>query len=255
MLRIKIVILITIAGIISAVPLAAARLEFGFEKGNQSYQAGDYQAAILAYNEILDTGYASAAVLYNLANAYFKSSENARAILNYERALKIKPSDEDIRFNLQIAQLSVVDKIPELPELFWEKAIRSFRTMFSLNSLSIILLLLYFIFMGGIMVLLLSRKKGLRRLVIPLIYILGFSLLVFTFTFLSKALSQTKDAEAVIMAAQVDARSAPTDEGTIIFTIHAGLKVKLVQRRGTWQEIRLPDGKQGWLPADTCERI
>lgn len=255
MLRSRIIALVILGGIILPSALNADHRDHLFTTGNQAYQAGDFNAAILAYQKILDTGYTSAAVFYNLANAYFKTGENARAILFYERALKIKPSDEDIRFNLQIARLTIADKIPALPDLFWTKAIRSFRSLFSLNSLSLLLLFLYIVFMGTLIWLMLSRSKAVRRITKSLIFILGFGLTVFTFTFFSKAIDQKKNTEAVIMATQVDARSAPADDSTVIFTIHAGLKVKLVQRRGTWQEIRLPDGKQGWLPVDTYEKI
>lgn len=251
----KISAVVILIGILLPGFLSADHRDYLFTNGNRAYQAGDYQAAVQAYLEILATGYTSAALYYNLANAYFKAGDNARAILNYERAARLKPADEDTLFNLQVARLAVVDKIPELPELFWEKAIRSFRSRFSLDSLAVIILLLYFAFFGGLILLLLFRRKTMRRIVIPFMTLLGLVLLVFTFTFVSKALAQTRDAEAVITADQVDARSAPAENGTVIFTIHAGLKVKLIQHRGDWQEIRLPDGKQGWLPADTWEKI
>lgn len=251
----KISAVIITAGIILAGPLQADHRDYLFEQGNKAYQENDYRAAVQSYFEILETGYAGAAVYYNLANSYYKLGENALAILNYERALRIKPSDEDIRFNLQIAQLSIIDKIPELPELFTVKMIRNFLELFSVKTLTILMLALYFVFMGAIILKLLSRSAAVTRIFKPIIFVLGICLLLFTITFISKAVSQKKAAEAVILAVQADARSAPSEDGTVIFTIHAGLKVKLIQRRGSWQEIRLPDGKQGWLPADTLERI
>src|SRR5512147_2306099 len=90
-----------------------------FEQGNQYYRNAAFADAVKTYELILATGRESAALYYNLGNAYFKMQNMPAAILNYERALRLAPGDEDIRYNLRLANLRVIDKIEPVPELFF----------------------------------------------------------------------------------------------------------------------------------------
>ena len=84
--------------------------------GDQAYLNGSIDSAITTYESILAQEYESAEVYFNLGNAYYKSKDIANTILNYERALKLAPNDEDIQFNLRLANLRTVDKIEAVPE-------------------------------------------------------------------------------------------------------------------------------------------
>ena len=226
-----------------------------FEQGNQHFQAGEYNQAIQKYQEILEQGYASADLYYNLGNSFFKTGESSRAIVNYERALRLRPHDEDIQFNLQIAKLYVTDKIPELPQLFYIKYFRKFRGLFNMNTLTLITLRFYFLFMGSVILWMLSRSLRSRRIFKSAFMVLFILLAAFSFTLVSKIHYQQNHIAAVVMSAKVDVRSAPTAEGTDIFTIHAGLKVTIIDSRDEWREIRLQDGKEGWLTVQDIEVI
>jgi len=74
--------------------------------------------AAKCFDEILDNGYSSVEVFYNLGNCYFKSGSLAQSILNYERGQTASSDDEDVEFNLNVAQLKAVDKIEPLPRVF-----------------------------------------------------------------------------------------------------------------------------------------
>lgn len=252
----KTIILFLTAALLSwAAAVMADQRDHLFEQANQHFQAGDYRQAIEKYQEILEQGYASADLYYNLGNSYFKAGENSWAILNYERALRLRPHDEDIRFNLQIANLYVTDKIPELPQLFYIRYFRQFQDQFDINTLTLLTLGFYFLFIGSTVKWLLTRSLRSRR-IFRTAFIIGFiPLAAFSFTLVSKIHFYHNHIEAVVMSPKVDVRSAPTSEGTEIFTIHSGLKVKVIDTREEWREIRLPDGKEGWLASQDIEVI
>ena len=247
-------ILISVLLICTAAALADQRQHL-FEQGNQHFQAGEYDQAIQKYQEILEQEYASADLYYNLGNSFFKAGENSRAIINYERALRLRPHDEDIQFNLQIANLYVTDKIPELPQLFYVKYFHKFRDLFNTNVLTLVTLGFYFLFIGSVILWLLSRSLHPRRIFMLALIVFFTLLAVSSVTLVSKIHFQQHHIEAVVMSPKVDVRSAPTAEGTEIFTIHSGLKITVIDIRDEWREIRLPDGKEGWLTSQDIEVI
>ena len=226
-----------------------------FEQGNQAYQNKEYAGAVKYYEEILQTGYENADLYYNLGNSYYKIGRIAKAILNYERALRLRPDDEDIQFNLQIANLSVTDKIPRLPELFYVTYFNQFHSVFGLRVLTIITLSLYFLSLTFLIFWLLAKKRKLRLMFRAVSLSLLLLLVVFSFTFIAKIRHLQRNVDAVVMSPRVDVRSAPSEDGTEIFTIHEGLKVKITNTSTGWYEIRLPDGKEGWLQVKDVEVI
>jgi len=96
-------------------PLLADEASTLFQQAGQFYQAGNYAGAAVAYEKILANGVENWQVHYNLGNAYFKQRQLGKAILHYEKALALNPESEDIRFNLDLANLSVIDRIPVPP--------------------------------------------------------------------------------------------------------------------------------------------
>ena len=236
-------------------PVHGDQKTYLFEQGNELYKKGQYEKAAKAYEEILQMGYASADLYYNLGNAYYKLGEYPKAILNYERALRLRPRDEDIQFNLKMARLTVVDKIPELPELFYVRYFRSFRDLFSVRTLTVLVLAVYFLLAGVIILWILGRKPPLRRLAKTLFAVLLVVCLAFSFTLVSKIRYLNRNVEAIVMAPEVQVLSAPGEGGTEIFTIHQGLKVRIIEQSGPWFEIRLADGKTGWLKKSVLETI
>src|SRR5665647_492830 len=73
------------------------------QKANELYTKDQFKQSIDVYNQILMTNMESPEVYYNLGNAYYKTKNYPQAILNFERDQLLSPDDEDIAFNLQIA--------------------------------------------------------------------------------------------------------------------------------------------------------
>ncbi|HEX9655033.1 MAG TPA: tetratricopeptide repeat protein [bacterium] len=234
---------------------AAAEIEALYIRANEYYQNGDYAGAIPEYQRILALGYESWEVYYNLGNAYYKDGDVARAILNYERAKKLDPKNDDVNFNLELANLSVVDRIPQLPQFALFGWITSLSALMSLKWLGIFTCLAYVLFVAVIGSRILFRSTAGTGVMKALAIGLCGSLIVLSGLLLLRIYENESVSEAIVVAERVDVTSAPAESGTELFMLHQGVKVQLMDRSGQWLKIRLADGKVGWLGADNIERI
>jgi len=225
------------------------------DSANQAYINGDYARAINQYEMILEQGYESAALYYNLGNAYYKQNIIDQAILNYERALLLKPHDEDIKYNLEMANRLTVDRIEKLPEFFLDVWIRNCMNWFSSNHWAIISISAFVLALIFISIYLYTRKYGVKKFSfwLGLIFIL-ITILALIFAYQQKKKIIVKDT-AIVMSPSVTVKSSPDVSGTDLFVIHEGTKVWLQDKVGDWKEIKLSDGSKGWLRAEDIEEI
>ncbi len=245
--------------------LMAAVLAFGasradefetlFQKGNRYYEEGKYEAAIQSYEEIVRAGRGNWQVFYNLGNAYFRQNQLGKAILNYERALKLNPDNEDIRFNLEYANLKIVDRIPEPPK---QAFVRWVETLFWKPSFGFLLWMTLGFYTAG-MLLLSSRyywpRLQSRRALKAATYLSWTLFLIFAVMFLLQWYHIETRTYAIVMQKEVRVTSSPTEDAVEVFSLHEGTKVQLQELSGKWVRIRLRDGKNGWLPLDSIEKI
>ena len=226
-----------------------------FEQANELYEQDQYSEAIQKYEAIINTGYESWELYYNLGNAYYKNKQLGKAILNYERALRLEPENEDIKFNLELANLSVVDKINIPPEFFLFKIFFDFKNYFNLNTLSIIIITFYIIIITFIIFRILIRKKTVRRLSFIVIIFALIILIMFT-TILGLRVHEYKNVKyGIILVNKVDVMSSPDENSTEVFSIHKGLKAQVQKKLNNWLQIRLSDGKVGWVKHNVLEII
>jgi tetratricopeptide (TPR) repeat protein len=234
---------------------SADEAESLFHQANQLYEAGSYQQAAETYERILAVGKANWQVYYNLGNAYYKQRQIAKAILNYERALHLNRDNEDIRFNLDLANLSVADRIPAMPRslvVVWlDEAIH----LFTAEQAATLALIFWVILFAGAILWLLARREKVRHWARRLVWSAGAVWLIFALIFAMLAYERTTLHEAIVLAPRVVVRSSPAGDATEMFILHEGVKVRLQARSGDWRRIRLADGKVGWLEAKTIEEI
>jgi len=240
--------------------LIAPKAEIGkantdFQKGNEFYQKGEYQQAVEMYETALRTGYESAELYYNLGNAYFKSNQIGLSLLNYERAKKMAPRDEDILFNLEIAQLYVVDKINLPPQLFLVKFWKSIKYYFVTKELGVFTLTIYIILIVLLIIRILMRVNYVKRIagiaVIPILIIFLFS----AFVFVQRINEDINLKEAIVVAKRIDVTSSPSNDATEVFVLHEGVKVKISEQSGDFLKIVLSDDKIGWINVSAVEII
>lgn len=226
-----------------------------FQQGNQAYQAGNYKEAAAAFEGIIALKKENWQVYYNLGNAYFKQRKTGLAILNYERALRLNRTNEDIRFNLDLANLSITDRIVEPPRsvvLVWLDRVLKF---FSLEQAAGWALLFWWGVFLGLILFLIARREGLRQWGRRLAWMTGSICLLFAMVFFWQWYERKTEQYGIVMAQRVTARSSPATDATEVFIIHEGAKVKLQEQTGEWQRIRLADGKVGWLKSESVARI
>ncbi|TDQ07094.1 tetratricopeptide repeat protein [Pedobacter metabolipauper] len=226
-----------------------------FSKGNAHYAKGHYTEAVQAYQQVLDSGYRSAAIYFNLGNAHYKEDEIALAILNYERAYKLAPGDEDIAVNLQFANLKITDKIEAVPEFFLSKWGRSALLFFSLKTLSVwsillsitgFLLLVVYLFSVSYALKKVSFYSGVAALV--------FAILAIVFSYMQQGYFDSHQ-QAIVFNGTVNVKSAPADHQKTLFVIHEGTKVKISKRDAGWIRVELPNGNTGWIESASAQEI
>lgn len=225
------------------------------EQAEQLYAEGKYADAADAYNKILAEGMESAKLYYNLGNCYYKLGENTRAILNYERSLLLDPGDAMTRYNLKMAQHAIVDKIEVLPELFLVRWYKALETYFSADQWGYISVALFIIFLVMAALFFYSPSIGVKKTGF-VVGIIVFFLTVGSIFFAMKQSSRVSEREyAIITTPSVTVKGAPDNSGTSLFLIHEGLKVRVVGELGSWYNIRLADGNEGWVVKTDLEKI
>lgn len=241
--------------VLMVLPILAQRPDSLFFKANDKYNAEEYEAAIEVYMNILDAGFESAALYYNLGNSYFKIQDIPSAILYFEKAKKLNPDDEDLDFNLKVARMQVLDKIEPLPELFfktwWRNLISLFHsdiwTKFSIGFFILFFILFSFYLLSGFTrIRKLSFYTGLFVLVLS----------VFTFVLASQKFKLEKNLkEAIVFTPTITVKSSPNQNSVDLFVIHEGSKVQVIDEVGEWYKIRIANGSIGWLPLKTLKPI
>lgn len=225
------------------------------KKANELYVENEFAKAIAVYENLLNDGFESAALYYNLGNAYYKNGEVTRAILNYERAKLISPNDEDIKHNLELSNLLVVDKIEPLPKPFYLEWRESVINLFSTDKWAKISLSAFVLMLICVLAYFFSSILSIRKTAFGLaIVLLIFS--AFTYSFASKQKAKLVNrTHAIIFSPTVTVKASPDDSGTNLFVIHEGLKVSITNQLNNWTEIRLEDGNSGWVKNNVLEKI
>jgi tetratricopeptide (TPR) repeat protein len=224
-------------------------------EADSAYVRGQYQESIKGYESLLKQG-ASADLYYNLGNAYYRTENITRAVLNYERALLLSPSDRDIRFNLQMARSKTIDKITPEQEMFFVTWYRSLVNMASVDgwARTALLALALAIVLG--LVYLFSERIWLRK-----VGFFGAVALIVLFILSNVFAHQQKEllvnrSGAIVISSAVTVKSTPAKQGTDLFILHEGTKVTITDSSmKEWKGIRLADGKEGWIETSQIELI
>lgn len=233
----------------------SANVDTLFTRANQEYANEMYTNAIDDYQLILQTGYESAELYFNLGNAFFKTNDIPSAILYYEKAKKLNPNDEDIMFNLSVANTQIVDKIEPVPELFLKLWWRSIYNIFNADTWAIISVAGFIMFFVLLAFYLLSKYIVIRKAAFYSGLIVLF-LTLFTFIIAFQKYNILKyQKEAIVFTPTITVKSSPNQNSVDLFVIHEGAKVKILERVGNWSEIKIANGSVGWLPAEVLKDI
>ena len=223
-----------------------------FDAANAAYADGRYEEAAAIYQSLLDEQ-PDATLYYNLGNARFKQGELAQAILNYERALRLKPNYKDAQYNLAFAQSRITDNIVEQDFFLssWARTVRNTLSERTWWSTSIGLFICALI---ALLLFLLGRELWLRKTAFNVAWIALLFSLIAGLNAGSLHQRNTLRNEAIITQGVVNVKSSPDRSGTDLFTIHEGTKVTIRETLGEWVNVSV-GSNEGWMKAAHLERI
>jgi len=225
-----------------------------FATANAAYKDKNYKEAITAYTQVLDEGFSSAELCYNLGTAYLQDKQLAKAILYFEKASRINPSDNRAAQNLAIAREEIDSPVVEIPEFFLLRFWKSFANLlptwlWTLLQLLSTLLLCYAVYLWR-----LGKEESLK--------FKGFSLMLcaFAFTLISYFAGRTKNdlltnkQSGIVMEATV-LMSGPDSRSDEIEPLSEGVKIKILDSIDEWYKVALMNKEQGWMAKDKVEII
>lgn len=226
------------------------------ELGDSAYAQSRFADAITIYENVIAEQGGSLPLYYNLGNAYYRTNEPGKAILNYERALRIDANDEDTKANLEFVQSKIVDTIPEDEIPFYKEWGNAVSSLFAKDTWGIIavvafaimLIILFFFFFK-------NNARGLS-------FGIAFACLAITIVanMSARNLGSKDDgmSEGVVLDEMVVVKSSPDSSGTELTKIHEGLKVTIIDDAiEDWVKIEANNGNRvvGWIRTKSMERI
>lgn len=224
-------------------------------KGNEAYSVGDFRGALTYYGELENSGLASAPLYYNMGNAYYRTGGVGKAILYYERALKLNPSYSDAKVNLGFARMQIADKIDSVPEFILVTWVGQLRDSLPSDGWGVLALLFLAAALAFLLVFRFSRRGGAKRLYF-IAACLFFFLTVVSYLFaMNLSMRADNSGEAIVTGLVGNVKSAPNTTGNSIFVLHEGTKVKILEEAPGWNRIEIQDGRQGWMRSDDIEII
>lgn len=226
-----------------------------WERGNHLYSAGDWNGAVATYDSIVNEGWESADLYYNLAGAYFKAGKRGKAILNYLRAQRLAPGDDDIAYNLAYAESFVKDKIEAVPEFALSRWMGSVARVMSSDKWGVCTLICLGVTLVAAGFYLLSARRKVRKtgFVVALVMLVA-TILSLSFGADTRQALTSQD-EAVVLSTAAVVKASPEKSGKDLFILHEGTKVEVLDAFGEWSEIRIADGNEGWIRTSAIEVI
>lgn len=237
------------------VALAQSDPQVLFDKASEQYAAGEYLAAIDNYEEILNRDKSSAEVYFNLGNAYYKLDSLAPSIYFYNKALQLSPNDPDILNNLEFANERTVDLIEQTPKTGWSAWFLKLRKTFSYNGwavLAVICSFLMLIFGTGYYFVRSPLKKRL-------FFFLGILAILVSAGSVVLAYDQYNEQQnkqlAIVYAHEIDVHAEPNHNAVVIFTLHEGTRVQVIDHFNGYYRVKLDDDKRGWMKEEALNLL
>ncbi|OAZ03477.1 tetratricopeptide repeat protein [Flavobacterium succinicans] len=228
----------------------------GFEAGNALYKKGQYEQAIQAYESVVQTEKKVSADLYfNLGNCYYKLNQVAPAIYNYEKALVLKPHDNEIQNNLKFAQKRTIDEIKVVPKVGFEKLVHDFTSFFHYDTwgwIAIGFALLFLLFFLGYYF---GQTSVAKRVFFFGMFFWLLLVLISVFAGYFEQSHFKNDRPAILFAESTEVKSEPQAASLTVIILHEGTKVYVLERLEQWRKVQLTDGTEGWLNANSIKEV
>jgi len=226
-------------------------------KANRLYFNGEFDKALKNYESIMNqfnpkplfVSNLYGEIFYNMGNCFYRSGQNGRAILNYERAKFFLPRDADLNYNLNFVKENVVDDVVVKENMisgifFWVKS-------FTLKEILFVFLCInffWFLFLG----LRLFYKTEWIFYWLTFFFILW---LICVGSLCLKVFQVKYDNRVVIIDKEVNVLAGPDHKDTLLFKLHEGTIALFERKEYGFLLIRIQDNKRGWVPLSSTEKI
>ncbi|GEM_PF-1704051 len=231
-------------------PLYASTLNLNtqFTKANKLYNEKKYKEALKVYNSIKKSlekkDLKSFKLYFNLGCTYYRLNDIANSRLYFEKAKRIHPLNKELETNLSLIVSKLKDREKNIKDGFFVAFFKKIYLSFSLNTLTILSILFFFMIFIFIAMLLSGRFDKKKSY-----YGIGVSLLLFLifFSLFYSRYQFTFAKEGIVFSQTLEVFSEPNTSSTVLFKIHKGTKVKEGEEINGYVHIYLPDGLNGWI--------
>lgn len=250
--------------VISAISLTAAAQSLT-EQADAAYTADDFGKAIELYQEAAENDGTSSTLFYNLGNAYYRNGEPGKAILNYNRALKLDPANSDALTNLEFVNSKIIDKPVDNDSLTDKISDRvvNFMTADGWAYTTAVLFLLFMVCAAGYIFL---NSVKMRKSSFFLALILLFCTIFGIIVSIAAANRLTDNSDAIILSESVQLSTSPRhpkDKSEEALLLHEGTKVHIIDSlrvqdvtdNPMWYEVTVNKEHRAWINASDVERI
>lgn len=218
-------------------------------KANSLYNENAFDSALVIYQNIIEDGYSSATLYYNIGNTYYKLRNYPLAVYYYEKSLKLEPNNEDTKHNIEIAKLFLTDKIEAVPELFIKTWWNNLSNTFTADTWATISLIFIGISLICVFFYITSKTRFLKKSM----FFVGLLMIILTISSLSISAKKynyiSTNNEGIVIIPTITIKSSPSTSGVDLFVLHEGAKVKILDNTDGWDKIKIANGSIGWLPS------
>ena len=218
-----------------------------FENANTAYNNAKYEKAVSLYKEILDQGEHSAALYYNLANCYYRLNNVGESVFYYEKAQLLNPNDQDIKVNAAFAQNMAIDAVELLPQTQLTHMKNSFFNSFSTEGWAILAVVLAWLFALFIGLYLWNKAPVLKRTFFILAILSSLLLISSISISFMKSSTEESTTYGILFSEKIDVWAEPNSRSEVLFLLHEGTKVQLLDALQEWQKIKIANGSEGWI--------
>jgi tetratricopeptide (TPR) repeat protein len=227
----------------------------GFEVGNDLYQKGKYNEAVVAYENVEKDNKQSAELYFNLGNSYYKLNKVAPAIYNYEKALLLSPKDGEVLANIRFAQKRTIDEVKVIPKVGFGKLLRDFTAIYDYNTWAWISVSLSVLFLFSFIGYYFSQLTLSKRIFFLGMFIIFILLLISVAAAIFEKSHYKNERPAIVFAEMVDVKAEPQKSASNVVTLREGTKIFVKETLENWKKVQLTDGTEGWIQTSAIKEL
>ena len=232
-----------------------SQVEVVFDEGNALYNQGNYTEAIEKYTSIINNGFESAELYYNLGNAYYKINDIANSIFYFEKSLFLDPNNNETKNNLSFSQNMTIDRIETVPVNQVSKFISKFTNVFDYNTWLLISIIFEFLSLIVFSLYLFNKNSDTKKRFFSIGSIFLFFFIIFLILGINSKSEYEKNNPAILFENRISFKSEPNERSEDLFLLNEGTKVNVLEKLNEWSLVELSNGSKGWILSSTFQTI